>query len=162
MISIVEWNSWKRNNNVNVETWLGFPMTQDWNCSVRVCKALLLLMNLKQWAPKRRLSTILVGFNNELKGKVNATYLFLGNDGEIAMDDIDIAKIFNDLLESLIKGAKYIMRKEVLGPEMLEKQHDFFQKSSELEDIPIMILSGQLDLDAGKRACNSASAAIET
>ena len=119
-------NSWKRDNNVNVETWLGFPVTQDWNCIVRVCEVLLLQMNLKQWAPKRRLSTIFGGFNDELKGKVNATYLFLGNDGEIAMDDIDIAKIFNDQFDTLIKGAKCIMKKEALGPEMLEKQHNFF------------------------------------
>ena len=54
-------------------------------------------MNLKQWTPKRRLSTIFAGFNDELKGKVNATYLFLGNDGEIAVDDRDISKVFNNL-----------------------------------------------------------------
>ena len=61
---------------------------------------LLLRMNLKQWSSKRRLSTILGGFNDELIGKVNTAYLFLGNDGEIVVAYRDVAKIFNDLLES--------------------------------------------------------------
>ena len=80
---------------------------------------------------------------------MNAAYLFLGNDGEIAMDGRDVEKIFNDLLESWIRGTKYTMRKDVLGPEMVKKQHDFFQKSSEMEDLPILILSNQLELEAG-------------
>ena len=36
---------------------------------------------------------------------------------------------------------------EALGLELVEKKHDFFQKSSELEDIPILVLSNQLELD---------------
>ena len=70
-----------------------------------------------------------------MKGKVNAAYLFLGNDGEIAVDNRYVAKIFNDLLECWIRGAKYIMKKDALGPVVMEKQRDFFQKSSELEDM---------------------------
>ena len=89
------------------------------------------------------------GKEDSEQGKVNATYLFLGNDGEIAVDNRDVAKIINDLLESWIRGAKYIMRKDALGPEMVEKQRDFFQKSSEREDLPILILSNQLELEAG-------------
>ena len=61
-----------------------------------VCEVLLLHMNLKKWAPKR-LSTIFGGYNDELKGKVNATYLFLGNDGDIAVNDRNLANTFNDL-----------------------------------------------------------------
>ena len=45
---------------------------------------------------------------------------------------------------------------------MVEKQRNFFQKSSELEDLPIMILSGQLELEEGKRICNDASTAPDT
>ena len=78
------------------------------------------------------------------------------------MGDRDIARIFNDLLESWIRGSKFIMKKEELGPEMVEKQRDFFRKSSELEDLPIMILSGQLELEEGKRICNNASTALDT
>ena len=81
-MSIAEWNSWKRDNNENVDTRFGFQVTQDWSCLVRICEMLLLRMNLKQWAPKRRLSTIFVGFSDELKNKVNAAYLFLGNKGK--------------------------------------------------------------------------------
>ena len=90
---------------------MGFPVTQDWSCLVRVSEMLLLRMNLKQWASKRRLSTIFGGFNDELKAKVNTAYLYLGNDGEIQVDDRDVAKIFNDLLECWLRGAKYIMKK---------------------------------------------------
>ena len=67
--------------------------------------------------------------------------MYLGNNSEILVDDRDVAKIFNDLLESRIRGAKYIMKEEALGPELVEKQRDFFQKSSELEDIPILVLN---------------------
>ena len=88
--------------------------------------------------------------------------MFLGNDGEIAVDDRDVARIFNDLLESWIRGSKFIMKKEELGPEMVEKQSDFFQKSSEMEDLPILILSNQLELEAGKRICRDASTALDT
>ena len=58
-----------------------------------------------------------------MKGKVNMAYLYLGNDGEIAVavDDKDVAKIFNDLLEGWIRGAKYILKKEALGPKLIEK-----------------------------------------
>ena len=115
-MSIAEWNSCKRDNNENVETCFGFPVTQDCSCLVCICEMLLLRMNFKQWEPKRRLSTIFGGFNDELKGKVNPAYLFLGNDWEIAVDDRDVVKIFNDLLKSWIRGAKYIIKKEALGP----------------------------------------------
>ena len=87
---------------------------------------LLLRMNLQQWAPKRWLSSIFSGFNEELKSKVKAAYVFLGNDGKVALDDRDVARIFNDLLESWIREAKYIMKKEALGPEMVEKWRDSF------------------------------------
>ena len=71
-------------------------------------------------ALKRRLSTIFGGFNEELKGNVNAAYLLLGDNGEVTVDDRDEARIFNDLLASWIRGAKYIMKKEALGAEMVE------------------------------------------
>ena len=45
------------------------------------------------------------------------------------MDDRDVAKIFNDLLECWLKGAKYVMKKEALGPKLVEMQRDFFEKS---------------------------------
>ena len=45
---------------------------------------------------------------------------------------------------------------------MVNKQRAFFHRSAELEVLPIMILSGQLDLEAGKRICNNASKALET
>ena len=57
------------------------------------------------------------------------------------MDDRDVAKIFNALLGCWLRGANYIMKKEVLGPELVEMQRDFFEKSCEMEDIPIMILT---------------------
>ena len=78
------------------------------------------------------------------------------------MDDRDVAKIFNDLLECWLRGAKYIMKKEALGLEQVEMQRDFFEKSSEMEDILIMVLTNQMDLDVGKTLCQEASTALDT
>ena len=69
-------------------------------------------MHLKQWAPKCRLSTIFIGFSDELKSKVNAAYLFLGNDGQITVEERDVAKILNDILESRIRSSKFILQKD--------------------------------------------------
>ena len=40
------------------------------------------------------------------------------------MDDRDVAKIFNDLLECWLRGAKYILKKEALGQELVEKKRE--------------------------------------
>ena len=139
---IAEWNSWKWENNDNIETFFGFQLTQDLSCLIRIYETWLLHMNLKQWASKRKLSTIFDHFSDELKSKLNAAYLFLGNDGQVAVEDRDVAILLNDILESLISGSKFILQKENLGPEMVSKQCDFFHRSAELEDLPIMILDG--------------------
>ena len=70
--------------------------SQSWNCFARVCETLLDRMNLKQWQSKRRLSTTFNGFDKELKTKVNAVYVYLGEDVQILPEDRDIAKIYND------------------------------------------------------------------
>ena len=119
-------------------------------------------MNLKQGQSKRRLSTIFNNFNNDLKAKVNTTYLYLGGDAEIQADDRYVAKIFIDLLECWLKGAKYIIRKVALGLELIEKQRDFFERSCDMEDILIMVLTNQMDLDVGKTLCQEASTALDT
>ena len=94
-------------------------------------------MNIIQWAPKCRLATISERFNDELKSKINSTYLFLGNDGQIAVEDRDVAILLNDILESSIHGSKFILQKESLGTKMVNKQCDFFHWSAKLEDLSI-------------------------
>ena len=54
------------------------------------------------------------------------------------------------------------MKKEALGPELVEKQIDFFEKSCEMEDILIMVLTNQMDLDVGKTFCQGDSTALDT
>ena len=44
-MTVQEWASWRREANDNIETWLGFTVTQDWSCFARVCKTLLDRMN---------------------------------------------------------------------------------------------------------------------
>ena len=53
----------------------------------------------------------------------------------IIPEDRDVAKFFNDLLDCWIKGVRYILRKEALGPELAEMQREFFEKSCEMEDL---------------------------
>ena len=84
--------------------------------------------NLKRWQPKRRLSTIFNDFDNDLNAKLNTTYLYLGGVADIQANDRYVAKIFYDLLDCWVKGAKYIIRKEALGLDLIEKQIDFFFK----------------------------------
>ena len=115
---VQEWVSWRREAEGNIETWLGFTVTQDLSCFARVCETLLERMNLKQWQSKRRLSTTFNSFDNELKTKVNAVYVYLCGDDQILPEDRDIAKIYNDLLDCWLRGAKYILSKEALGLEL--------------------------------------------
>ena len=65
-MTVQEWASWRREAEGNIDTWMGFTVTQDWNCFVKVCKTLLERINLKQWQSKRRLSTTFNSFDNEL------------------------------------------------------------------------------------------------
>ena len=59
-MSIVKWNSWRREGNQDVETFFGFQVTQDYACLIRVCETLLLRMKLGQYHTKRQLSAILI------------------------------------------------------------------------------------------------------
>ena len=44
-MTVQERTSWRREAEGNIETWLGFTVTQDWSCFARVCKTLLDRMN---------------------------------------------------------------------------------------------------------------------
>ena len=161
-MTVQEWGTQKRDANDDIETWLGFAVTQDWSWLFCVCETLLARMNLKQWQPKRRLSTIFNNFNDYLKAKVNMTYLYLGGDVDIQADDGDVGKIFDDLLECWLQGVKYIIRKEALGLQLIENQRDFFERSCDMEDIPIMVLTKKINLHVEKTLCQEASAALDT
>ena len=107
-------------------------------------------MSLKQWQSKRRLSAIFNSFDNDLKAKMDGIYNYLGGDVQVLAEDRDIAKIFNDLLDAWLKATKYIMTKETPGLELVRAQREFFERSGEMEDIPIMVLTNQMELDVGK------------
>ena len=100
-------------------------MTQDWSCLVRVCETLLARMNLKQWQAKRRLFTIFNNFDNDLKAKVNTTYLYLGRDADIQADNRDVGKIFPDLLECWVKGAIYPKKRSTMSRAKREAERLF-------------------------------------
>ena len=121
-MSIAEWDSWRRNVNNDDEAFFGFPVTQDYECLIRVCEALLLRMNLRQWAPKHTLSAIYERSNDEIKGKFNSLYLFMENSGEIPSEDPDVPTILVGFLESWIQGSKFVIQKQNLGPEMINNQ----------------------------------------
>ena len=92
---------------------------------------------------------------------VNSAYLFMVNDGQIAAEDRDVANLLLDILESWIRGNRFIIKKENIGPKMVDRQREFFTRSEDLEDLLIMILSGQVELDAGKRLCDAATRSLE-
>ena len=133
-----------------MDQWLGFTLSQDWPCLAKVCEILLERMSLKQWQSKRRLSTIYNSFDNDSKAKMDGIYNYLGGDVQVLAEDRDIAKIFNDLVDAWLKGTKYIMTKETLGLELVRAQREFFERSGEMEDIPIMVLTHQIELEFGK------------
>ena len=111
----------RRDGNHDVEAFFAFPVTQDYGDLIRVCEALLLRISLRQWANKRRLSAIFDRSNDEVKGKFNSIYLFMGNDGEIAPEDRDIVIFLLDVLESWIRGIRFVLQKEAASPEMINK-----------------------------------------
>ena len=133
-----------------MDQWLGFTLSQDWPCLAKVCEILLERMSLKQWQNKRRLSTIYNSFDNDLKAEMDGIYNYLGGDVQVLADDRDITKIFNDLLDAWLKGTKYIMMKETLGLELVRAQREFFERSGEMKDISIMVLTHQIELEFGK------------
>ena len=51
-MTVQEWASWRREAEGNIETWLGFTVTQDWARFAKVCETLLDRMNLKQLQSK--------------------------------------------------------------------------------------------------------------
>ena len=45
---------------------------------------------------------------------------------------------------------------------MVRAQREFFERSGEMEDIPIMVLTHQIELDVGKTLCQEATSALDT
>merc|ERR1712215_409526 len=117
---------------------------------------------LKQWQSKRRLSTIFNSFDNDLKAKMEAIYVYLGGDVQVLAEDRDIARIYNDLLDAWLRGTKYIKTIETLGLELVRSQGEFFERSGEMEDIPIMVLTNQMELDVSKPLCQETTSALAT
>ena len=89
-------------------------------------------------------------------------YTYLGGDDQVLAEDRDIDKIYNDLLDCWLRWTKYIMAKEALGLELARAQREFFDRSGEMEDIPIMVLTNQLELDVGKTLCQETTSALDT
>ena len=90
-MSIAEWGMWRHDGKPDLETFIGFPLVQDY-----------------------------------------------------------VALLLRDILESWIRGSRFILQKESVSPELVNWQRDFSESSADLEDLPIRILSGQVELDAGK------------
>ena len=65
----------------------------------------------------------------------------MGNDGQTAAEDRDVAILLLDILESWIRGSRSILQKESVGPEMVNRQSDFFASSADRKDLPIRILT---------------------
>ena len=161
-MTVQEWNSWRREQDWNLDQWIGFTLSQDWPCLGRLCEVLLERMSLKQWQSKRRLSTIYNSFDNDAKTKMDSIYNFLDGDDQVVVEDRDIAKTYSDLLEAWLKATKYMTTKENLALDVVRAQRDFFERSGEMEDIPIMVLTNQMDLEVGKTLCQEATNALET
>ena len=140
-MTVQEWNSWRREQDWNLDQWIGFTLSQDWPCLGRLCEVLLERMSLKQWQSKRRLSTIYNSFDNDAKTKMDSIYNFLDGDDQVLVEDRDIAKTYSDLLEAWLKATKYMTTKENLALDVVRAQKDFFERSGEMEDIPIMVLT---------------------
>ena len=161
-MTVQEWSSWRREGDWNMDQWLSFTLSQVWPCLARVCEVLLERMSLKQWQSKRRLSTIFNSFDNDSKAKMDGIYNYLDGDAQVLVEDRDIAKTYNDLLEAWLKATKYLMTKENLALDVVRAQKDFFERSGEMEDIPIMVLTNQIGLDVGKTLCQEATNALDT
>ena len=145
-----------------MDQWLEFTLSQDWPCLGKVCEVLLERKSLKQWQNKRRLYTIFNSFDNDSKAKMDGIYNYLGGDTQVLVEDRDIAKIYNDLLDAWLKATRYIMTKETLALELVRAQKEFFERSGEMEDIPIMVLTHQIGLDVGKTLCQETTNALDT
>ena len=60
---------------------------------------------------------------------MDGIYDYLDGDGQVLVEDRDIAKTFNDLLEAWLKATKYLIKKENLALEVVRAQKDFFERS---------------------------------
>ena len=63
---------------------------------------------------------------------MDGIYDYLDGDGQVLVEDRDIAKTFNDLLEAWLKATKYLIKKENLALEVVRAQKDFFERSGEI------------------------------
>ena len=88
---------------------------------------------------------------------MDGIYNFLDGDAQVLVEDRDIAKTYSDLLEAWLKATKYLITKENLALDVVRAQKDFFERSGEMEDIPIMVLTNQIELDVGKTLCQEAT-----
>ena len=64
-------------------------------------------------------------------------YTYFGGDDQVLAEDRHIDKVYNDLLDCWLRWTKYIMAKEALGLELARAQREFFDRSGEMENIPL-------------------------
>ena len=75
----------------------------------------------------------------------------LGNEVDVEEDDRDYSQILLNTLESWIKAARYVKQKKELGDQMMFRKKDFLEGSSLLEDLPIRVITGQVNPEDAKR-----------
>ena len=62
--------------------------------------------------------------DDETKGKLYNSHLAMGNEDEIDLEDIDIAELLSDVLESLLQECNSIFREERSAPKASDRQED--------------------------------------
>ena len=122
-MTVQEWLRWKK-NTVDLESWMGYPIPQDYECLHKMFKTWLIRLKLETWATKRRLNGTVDRADDETKGKLYNSHLAMGNEDEIDLEDIDIAELLSDVLESLLQECNSIFREERSAPKASDRQED--------------------------------------
>ena len=85
--------------------------------------------------------------STESKETMGKLYEAMGNDFNVAEDDRDYGTLFLNTLDSWIRGARFIRQKK---EQRLEKQEDYMEGSSLLEDLSIRVVTEQVQQEDAK------------
>ena len=135
-----EWISQRKQGYDTMDVFFGFTLVQSYSCLVKICESLISKMNLSQLVTKWRLGTIMKDALTDSKETMGKLYEFMGNDPNAAEDDRYYGTLLLNTLDSLIRGARYILQKKELGKQMLMKEEEFLEGSTLLEDLPIRVV----------------------
>jgi len=126
-----EWQPWKiLGVNDSTEIFFGFGLAQNYSCLMKFCETFLVKLNLTQFNIERKLGSIMKDAKTDSK-----LYETMGNDPAVPEDDTDLGNLLLNALESLIRGDRFVLQKGDFGKLILEKQQDYMEASSILEDL---------------------------